>query len=277
MTDIRIDRLYQLLPAIYRMRDAAGKYPLQALLRAVAEQVNVVEDDINQLYENWFIETADDWAVPYIADLIGYRAVPSAGIAQDDATAKGRLLNKLLIPRREVANTIRYRRGKGRLSTLEQLAADVSGWPVHGVEFFKLLGWNQNIDHLHLTRAHTANIRNSNQLDLLNGPFDHFAHTVDVRRVDSTRTQGLYNIPSVGMFMWRLNSDSVTHSSAYCAENAGPHCMTFSVLGQDAPLFIAPQSRAGECHPGREINYPAAIRRHGFYEDPALYYGAGSS
>ena len=55
------------------MRDAEQGYPLQALLRVIAEQVNVVEDDIAQLYDNWFIETCEDWAVPYIADLIGYR------------------------------------------------------------------------------------------------------------------------------------------------------------------------------------------------------------
>jgi hypothetical protein len=77
--DPRTDRLYQLLPAIYRIRDAERKYPLQALLRVIAEQVNIVEDDIGQLYENWFIETADDWVVPYIADLIGYRPALDAG------------------------------------------------------------------------------------------------------------------------------------------------------------------------------------------------------
>ncbi len=62
--DPRIDRLYQLLPTIQRMRDAEQGYPLQALLRVIAEQVNVVEDDIARLYDNWFIETAEDWAVP---------------------------------------------------------------------------------------------------------------------------------------------------------------------------------------------------------------------
>ena len=54
----RNDRLYELLPAIYRMRDAEQGYPLKALLRVISEQVNVVEDDIRQLYDNWFIETA---------------------------------------------------------------------------------------------------------------------------------------------------------------------------------------------------------------------------
>ena len=71
----RVNRLYELLPAIHRMRDAERGYPLKALLQVIAEQVNVVEDDIAQLYENEFIETADDWVVPYIGDLVGYRPV----------------------------------------------------------------------------------------------------------------------------------------------------------------------------------------------------------
>ena len=69
------DRLYELLPVIYRQRDAEQNYPLRDFLRVLSEQVNLVEADIAQLYENWFIETAQDWAVPYIGDLIQKSAV----------------------------------------------------------------------------------------------------------------------------------------------------------------------------------------------------------
>ena len=65
------------------MRDAELGEPLRALLRVIAEQVDLVDDDIAQLYENWFIETCEDWVVPYLGDLVGYRphrpARPSAG------------------------------------------------------------------------------------------------------------------------------------------------------------------------------------------------------
>src|SRR5436853_5814930 len=108
MNDERTDRLYGLLPGVYRKRDAEFGQPLRALLRVIAEQVNVVEDDIAQLYENWFIETCEDWVVPYIADLVGYRAVRDAGQAGSS-----------LSQRCEVANTIAYRRRKGTLSVLE--------------------------------------------------------------------------------------------------------------------------------------------------------------
>ena len=65
------DRLYALLPVVHRMRDADRGYPLRALLRVIAEQVNVVDADIAQLYDNWFIETCQEWVVPYIGDLVG--------------------------------------------------------------------------------------------------------------------------------------------------------------------------------------------------------------
>jgi hypothetical protein len=276
-TDPRLDRLNKLLPAVYRMRDADQKYPLQALLRVIAEQVNVVEDDIQQLYENWFIETAEDWVVPYIADLIGYRPVSDAGQAGEVTTAEGRALNRVLIPRREVANTIAYRRRKGTLALLEMLANDVAGWPARAVEFFKLLGWNQNLNHLYLDRAKTADLRHVEDLDLISGPFDPLPHTVDVRRINSHRTIGRYNISSVGMFVWRLRSYSVTCSPSHCEEKVGPNCYTFSLLTQDAPLFIKPEPEAEPTQIAEEMNVPAPIRRLAFAKHPERFYGAEKS
>ena len=272
-----IDRLYKLLPAIYRMRDADKSYPLQALLRVIAEQVNVVENDITQLYENWFVETAEEWAVPYLADLIGYRPGLETGEASNSTTAAGRELSRVLVPRREVANTIAYRRRKGTLALLELLAGDIAGWPARAVEFFKLLGWQQNLNHLHLDRARAANLRRVRNLDLLDGPFDLLPHTVDVRRVNSRRSRGRYNIPSVGLFVWRLKAYSVTRCPAYCAESSGPHCHTFSVLGQDAPLFNRPEAETSPTHIAKEMNVPAPIRRLAFQEDKSRFYGEGRS
>src|SRR5438093_12020408 len=105
-----IDRLYELLPVVYRLRDAEQGLPLRALLHVIGEQVDVVEADIAQLYENWFIETCQDWVVPYIGDLIGYQVVHEAGEPGAVTTPREQQRNKILIPRREVANTIRYRR-----------------------------------------------------------------------------------------------------------------------------------------------------------------------
>ena len=269
----RTDRLYELLPAIYRMRDAEQGYPLKALLRVVAEQVNLVEDDIRQLYDNWFIETAQDWVVPYLGDLIGYQPVHEAGEPGDPASAEGGARNKILIPRRDVANTIRYRRRKGTLPLLEELARDVAGWPARAVEFFKLLGWTQNINHQHLARARTVDVRHGDAFDLLDGPFDSLAHTVDVRRINSAQTVGCYDIPSVGVFVWRLKLYPVTLTPAHCLEQVKAHCYTFSVLGQDTPLYASPQPETDPAHIATELNLPVPIRRRAFEQWKDRYYG----
>ena len=64
------DRLYELLPTVYRIRDAEQGYTLRALLAVMEQELDTVEEDIAQLYRNWFIETCDEWVVPYIGDLL---------------------------------------------------------------------------------------------------------------------------------------------------------------------------------------------------------------
>ncbi len=337
------DRLYALLPAVYRQRDADEGYPLQALLRVVTEQADVVESNIAQLYENWFIETCEDWVVPYIGDLIGYEVLNDAGEPAGAASARDRLRERILIPRRDVANTIHARRRKGTLALLAELAADVAGWPAHPVEFFRILGWTQNLHTplLNRPRYHcvrigdtvasvaaqaglteavllwlnpaiapdsaliagtrlllgwrparggTADLRDSDALDCVGGPFDRTAHTVDVRRIDSHRGVGWTNIPSVGVFVWRLRNYTVgwqetpagrtpppSLAPAYCVEEEGPHCYAFSVLGNDTPLFTRPGADSPADRMPSELDLPAPIRRVRFAERPADYYGAGAS
>src|SRR5215217_4805566 len=209
------ERLYDLLPAFDRVRDQEGSRALAALIEVIAGQVAVIEEDLAQLYDDQFIETCAPWAVPYIGDLIGYRAVRGA-------------LADLRVPRAEVANTIAFRRRKGTAAMLEQLARDVTGWNARVVEFFQLLGWTQHMQHI---RPHaggfariterlavdantgdilneTTRLRTALALEDIGTAFDPLAHTVDVRRIASGR--GRYNIPNVGVFLWRLSDFSVT-------------------------------------------------------------------
>ncbi len=271
------DRLYELLPAVYRQRDEEQGQPLWALLRVIAEQVDVLEGDIAQLYENWFVETCQDWVVPYIGDLVAYRPVYEADELGDVSTPRGLQRNKVLVPRREVANTIGYRRRNGTLALLELLAGDVAGWPARAVEFYELLGLAQAINHPRPMWGRTVDLRQGTVLDLLNGPFDELAHTVDVRRIGSHRTRGRYNIPTVGLFVWRLRSYPVTQTPAYYREDAGVHCYTFSVLGNDAPLYTRPEPEPGPTHIAEESNLPVAIKRRAFEARKGDYYGPGKS
>src|ERR1700735_2511026 len=126
MSSPSTDRLYQLLPAVYRIRDSAQGQPLRALLSLVQQIYDTVEQDILGLYENWFIETCAEWVVPYIGDLLSVRPLYAANADTFSARAY-------------VANTLDFRRRKGTAAMLEQLALDVTGWPAHVVEYFALL------------------------------------------------------------------------------------------------------------------------------------------
>ncbi|MBI3900077.1 MAG: hypothetical protein HY308_17550 [Gammaproteobacteria bacterium] len=286
-TENRIDRLYELMPAVYRMRDAEQGYPLRAFLQVIAEQVNVLEDDIAQLYENWFIETCQDWVVPYIGSLIGYQPSLDIGEPANALDARRQARNRLLLPRREVAKTIRYRRRKGTVRMLEELAAAVAEWPARAVEFYRLLGVTQNINYLHLNRGRTIDLRDGDALENLDGPFDESAHTVDIRRVNSKHFPGRGNISDVGVFIWRLRPYTVTRAPAYCYEEQSPNCYLFSALGNDTPLFTQPTPASGQL-PG-ELNVPAPIRRRSLEQQELeetsgkvvsgvpFYYGAGRS
>lgn len=280
------DRLYQLLPLVHRMRDAEQGFPLKALLAVIAGQVGVVEQDIDRLYDNWFIETCEDWVAPYIGELIGYRPV-HAGRAGGTAGAQALGLEKAVFPRREIANTVAARRRKGTLALLELLAADGAGWPARAVEFYTLLGWTQHLDHQRPTRGRSVDLRDGKALDLTGGPFDPQAHSVDVRRVNSTRAPGRYDIPSVGLFAWRLKTYPLTHARANCLEDVGPNCFSFNVLGHDTPLYNRPLLDAAPTAIAAELDLPVPVRRRalrylppkpGAKEQAAPdYYGAARS
>jgi len=272
-----VDRLYELLPSFHRLADKQQGYPLRALLRVINEQVNVVDDDIAQLYENWFIETCEDWIVPYIADLIGSPPLQGAGAAvPDPRTTEGQTENRLLTPRREVAQTLGFRRRKGTLALLDTLPAAVAGWPARAVEFYRLLAWTQHLNHRHLHRARTADLRHTASLDLLGGPFDRQAHN-----------SGRVTVPDVGVFAWRLRSYSVTHTRAGRLDSMGPHWYSFSPLRHDTPLFTRPAAEAKPAGPPQEINLPVPIRRLAFEkrlsqhpltaQASGAYYGPGRS
>jgi hypothetical protein len=274
--DPRIDRLYNLLPVIYRQKDIELGEPLRALLQLIAEQVNIVEDDIAQLYENWFIETCEDWVVPYIADLIGYSVVHEAGEPREVESSRAMLRNKILIPRREVANTIRYRRRKGTLALLELLARDVANWSARAIEGYQGLVVSQNLNHLRLGRARTVDVRQGDALDRIDGAFDELAHTSNARRINSSHSIGTRGLTETGLFIWRLNAYSITRAPAYCIDRVKNH-YTFSVLGNNSQLFTKAIEEPDPSHIADELNVPAPIRRHGLEARIADYYGENKS
>jgi len=122
------NKLWQLLPAAYRVQDATASGvpgPLQELLNRIGAQTATLRRSIDRLGENQSIETCDDWVIPYIGDLLATRLVSCL-----DARAQ----------RLDVANTIYYRRRAGTLGLLEELVSDIAGRDARAVEFFRRLG-----------------------------------------------------------------------------------------------------------------------------------------
>jgi hypothetical protein len=267
------ERLYNLLPAVYRLRDSAQGEPLRALLAIIEAKLQAVEGDIAGLYENWFIETCDDWVVPYIGDLLGVqRLYPvSQGTFSERAY---------------VAHTLSYRRRKGTAAMLEQLAHDVTGWPAHVVEFFQRLATTQYLNHVRLENEITPDLRDADALELLGGPFETAKRTAEVRHVDNER--GRYNLPNVGIYLWRLSSYLVEDSTAKPAASPADGRYRFNPLGIDAPLFNNPQTVSDAMQRTGEVNVPGLLRARALYEElearrqalvdgttpPKIYFGA---
>ncbi|HDJ37591.1 MAG TPA: hypothetical protein ENF24_00130, partial [Methanosarcinales archaeon] len=243
------ERLYDLLPAIYRIRDAEEGEVLRALLCVIEEEMQALERDIAGLYEDLFIETCDEWVIPYIGDLLGVHGVHPLSVRAGSL-------------RSYVANTLAYRRRKGTAAVLEQVARDITGWSAHAVEFFELLATSQHLNHLRPRNIRTPNLRDTNQLELLGGPFESATHTADVRRIATAG--GRYNIPNIGIFLWRLQSYPLSRVSACEVPGKG---YTFDPTGIDIPLFNRPQTEREIVHLAEEINVPAPLRRRPLYDE----------
>lgn len=276
MTTAERTWLVDLLPYIYRLRDEETGGPLGGLLSVIAEQVKAVQDDVEGLYGDWFIETCRDWVVPYIGELIGYRSGSQAVATGDVGSQEWLLRSRYLVPRRDVANSLAHRQRKGTLALLEQLASDVSGWPSRAVEHHPLLVIDQHLNHLRLERGRTVDLRDRDGLDRIGGAFDDNAHAVAAGRITSSHTRRRHDIPNVGLFVWRLQPFSVTCAPARNIDRA-KNRFTFDVLGVDQPLITKPIAEPTATHIADELNVPAFIRRIAFDTNTADYYGPDDS
>ncbi|MFP4540609.1 MAG: hypothetical protein ACLFR7_03170, partial [Opitutales bacterium] len=249
------------MPAIHRLRDVAQGDPLRTLLGIVEDEVAVLEEGLEQFYDDQFIETCADWVVPYIGDLIGYRSlhhnVPSLGS-----------------PRAEVANTIAYRRRKGTVAMLEQLGRDVTGWPCKVVEFFELLQTTQFMNHPRPHSHLTPDLRKAERIDSIDTAFDRQAHSVDTRSITWGNGLGRYNIPHLGLYLWRIGAHPLSASPAVAVDAQRFH---IHPLGIDAPLFRRPETEPSIEHLAERANVPLPIRRWRMWEDPGAFFGDGLS
>lgn len=250
------ERLFNLLPAVYRQKEPLPAVcrqdglqqgePLRALMAIMEEQMKAIESDIEGLYENWFIETCQEWVLPYIGDLLGMRPMRLDG-------------SGAFSQRAHVANTQGYRRRKGTTYVLEQAAKDASGWPARAREYLPLLATTQNINHIRHACPATLDLRDAGKLELLGGPFDDATHIAEVGNISNGHSR--YNIKNIGLFFWRINSYAVSEGDACQSKKACSNCYYFSPLGIDMPLYNRPHTEQDLIHLVEEINVPARLRK----------------
>lgn len=275
---------------LQELEDKRQRGPLKALLAVVAEQVGVLEEDLEQLYDDQFIETCAEWVVHYIGDLVGTRGLfyyPNA---------------RRLSQRAQVANTLAYRRRKGTASVLEQLARDVTEWDASVVEYFQLLATTQYMNHLRPENFSFTSVRHrqfaglrgllteENQkeaderqwsaVEYATTPFETFARTADVRNVESRR--GKYNIPNVGIFLWRVGSYSVRDAPAYRMPDLADASVNgrrylFNAVGRDTALYNRPVTEDEITHLAEPSNVPAPFARRVLDRHLELYYGVDNA
>jgi hypothetical protein len=251
------DKLWYLLPEVHRADDGAtveGTGPLRELLARIGASMAVVRRSIDRLWEDQSIESCDSWVIPYLAELLATDLVPSMD-------ARGQRL--------DVANTISYRRRKGTVALLEQLAHDVTGYEARVVEFFRRLartrhgldpaiGWPADADDPPGARAlqraqqltgpltgtpagGRADLRNPLGAELTGSPYDEYHHRADVRR--GRGDLGWYGISKIGFFLWRTVALAVDRATPVPVAGCPGH-FAFDPTGRQIPMFT-PARRGG--------------------------------
>ena len=268
-------RLYARIPENYRVYDQEQGQPLLALVQVVAEQVANLRQNLDDLWDDFFIETCEDWVVPYIGALVGTHLL-------DNPVERS---NRL-----EVRDTVLWRRSKGTVAMLRALANEISGWSADLAEFFRSVGWSQNVNFVRLDRPLTADVRDPYLLSRLGFADDFLAHAADFKPandLDQARTTqhspaigraawgtpGRYQIKNLGFFMRRLATFPVRGVTPAAGDPGVPTppraaFFTFDPLHRDVPLFTAasaaPLTRTAFAHtPWQFFGTDVTVRQFG--------------
>jgi hypothetical protein len=261
--------LFELLPSVYRVRDASAGGILENLCAILQDSHDALDIDIATLYENWFIETCAEWVVPYLGDLLGTPVLQTSNIA--GFTLRG-----------YVAATLSYRKRKGTAIVLEQLARDITNWPALAVECFELLSTTQYMQHLRPDNIATMSMRAGGALRAIGGPWDRAARTADLRSIadpsissrastgdsiSGTLLRGKPNLNNIAIFLWRIGSYAMQSVTPRPVTAANDGRYRFHPAGIDAPLFGNGRSLPQFTAPTSPADTPAPLDRRALAAD----------
>lgn len=196
------------------LREAAGDPPetprlLDALLAAVDEQATLLATDIDQVWEDLFIESCADWAVPYIGSLLGLP--PDA-------------------ERLEVAHAIALRRRKGTPAALEDFAEVLSGWTARVIEGWQVSLWAQKLAHPPPLRPAAFDLRDGSRFRA-GTPFE--------RTRRSVTPSGRWSPRAATAVVWPWNVR--TYRALEATPLPEPRRFALHPLGAEAPLYVRPR------------------------------------
>src|SRR5262249_11066525 len=183
---------------------------LDLLLTGVDEQVELLASDIDSVWDDLFIESCADWAVPYIGALVGLP--PDAG-------------------RLEVAYAVALRRRKGTPAALEDFAEIATGLTARVLEGWQATLWAQRLGHPPPLRIASMSLADGSRFRV-GTPFDRVRHSVT--------PSGPYNplAATAVVWPWRVG----TFIAAEATPAAEPRRFSLHPLGTEAPPYVAPQT-----------------------------------
>lgn len=215
------ERLWRWLPGFYRARDEDGR--LQGLLALFADELWRARRLAGQQLADHFIDSAQDWVIPYLADLVG-TSVLFTGEA-------GRMRELALRNRDDVKNTLHWRRQKGTLGGLEGVAHDASGSGVLAAEMFERVVWLQHLAHVKPRARFALDLRDGAAVAAALTPFSQARALVDLRAASARA--GWHRPSQVVVFSWPIASFPLAEVAPR-AEGGGR--FRFHPLGLDTAL-----------------------------------------
>ena len=215
MTDVLHPPVADWLPPAMRdapAEDGGAPRLLDLLLEGVDRQRRLLEDDIDQVWQDLFIESCADWAVPYIASLVGL---------QPDAE------------RLEVAFAIALRRRKGTPAALEDFAEVLTGLVARVIEGWQVTTWAQRLRHPPPPRVASVDLRDTSRFRI-GTPFDR------VRR--SVTPSGPYEPRAATVIVWPW--EVRTYHAVQAAPLPEAERFALHPLGGEAPPYLNPAPRS---------------------------------
>lgn len=163
--------LFRGAPAYFRAEDQspAGRDELRQLLEVLAAPLAIARQSIEELHADLFIDSADDWVLRYLAEMVGTTLI------FPDADSN----------RRDIRSTVAFRRRKGTPLMLQEMGETLTGQMVMTQEGWRLVQMTQDLNLLRPERV-IPDIRPAILAETESGPLCATHHLPDIRAISMT-------------------------------------------------------------------------------------------